>query len=164
MFGWLFGKKKQDPVFKAEIVETKREKKPYVDRSEEFMPAVHEVLGYAPDPIGMTPERLADLVSRDAAGLYIKVGEYPEGIDRDYIRNVIIRVRRWHDWTDRAEGMIKGSNSVVPRDHRFSACKVPCKRAAKLNGKVFRGDKAVRIPLRECWQHCLCMYVGERRR
>ncbi|MGR3501581.1 hypothetical protein [Pseudaestuariivita sp.] len=120
----------------------------------DLLPYAKEVLAHAPEPTGMDAERIAELAKAGWVGAYVKVGEYPEGIDRDYAKLVIGRVRKWVQ-SDQALARAK---RIRIGHHRFSCGSDACPAMAKRDGKRVAKKNMERLPLTSCWQRCQCRY------
>lgn len=151
MFRKLFGR--TQPEFEIFVQDGNRQ----ID----LYPIAQEVIERAPDPCGMDALRLAELARRRYFGEYVRVGEYPPEIDREYVKLVIGRVVRWARWIGKAEGFARTgfTHYSVRTGHE------PCKAMAALSGQVIPKSEITRLPLNDCWRHCQCWYrLGTKRR
>jgi len=126
------------------------------DRHINLYPIAKEVIEYAPDPTGMTPLRLAELAKVAYYGAYVRVTEFPEGIDRNYVRTLIRKTIAWANWLDRGEQIAK---SGLRYELRING--TPCPDAQHWAGQVVDGKDAFRLPLPDCWEDCSCSWASE---
>lgn len=121
----------------------------------DLLPIAKEVLKIAPEPCGMDAKRLAELAQRSYAGMYIKVGEYPEGIDRAYAQLVIRKVVRW------ASGRYR-QNQLEENDLKevyIVAGEQACDTMLAIDGSTAAQIGIFNLPHSDCWQgQCTCGY------
>lgn len=145
MFKWLRGSRK--PAFQVFVQEG--------DRQIDLYPIAQEVLAHAPEPCGMDALRLAELARHSFNGGYIRVGEYPDHIDREYAKLVVNRVNFWARWLRKAENFEESRffDSYVVRVDQDA-----CPRMQALSGRIIGKSQITRLPLDDCWRHCHCWY------
>jgi hypothetical protein len=129
------------------------------DEQIDLFPIAEEVIALAPHPCGMDALRLAEIARERFTGHYIRVGEYPSSIDREYAKLIVGRVVSWARWKRKE----KSFKRLVSFQYEVRTGHQPCKRMRELSGKVIGKDELQRLPLDDCWQKCQCWYSVHRK-
>lgn len=123
----------------------------------DMRPFALEVLATYPDPVAIDVETLALLCVKSESGKYIRVGEYPAGVDRGIVSELMNRMRRWMDWPRLEKGLLDTSRFFP--DRRFHCDEAACDAAKRMNGHLVSQHAPERIPLDTCWGRiCNCRY------
>lgn len=123
----------------------------------DLRPLAAEVLADQPVSVAIDVETLARLCVKGFAGRYIRVAEYPPGVDREAVKRMIWRVTRWEAWPRRSAQAQRTAGAFPKRLFRCSEDCCPGARA--MDGLVVPVNEVVRLPLKECWDHrCECDY------
>jgi hypothetical protein len=151
--------------FTTEFVVRKREKRPdpppfciyHFDEVVDLRPFAEEVLAAYPEPLPMNSETLALLCVKISTGKYIRVAEYPAGIDRWLIGELSRKMLRWMDWPRKEAGLFDCSDYYP--DRMFKCGESACEGARQMNGNLVSVHGPVRVPLKDCWEPiCDCTY------
>ena len=118
-------------------------------------PFASEVLAEYGKRVPFSADALARLAVRAYVGKYIKVGEYPPGIDRDLAKQMIhrtIKRARWISEFSRKMRVIEAFPSC-----QLSVGNVCCDRARALSLSLVPTDDLEAMPLKGCWEpNCQC--------
>jgi hypothetical protein len=120
-------------------------------------PFASDVLAEYRKPVPFSADDLARLAVRAYFGGYIRVGEYPPGIDRDLAIQMIHRTIRRARWISEFSRKMRSIEA-------FPTCqlhigKVSCARARKLSQSPVATKALVRVPLDGCWEpDCRCSW------
>lgn len=124
----------------------------------DMRPFAAEVLAHCPEEVTVDAETLARLAAKGYNGKYIKVAEYPAGMDRETVKMLIRRVRRRADWPHERAGMER-SIRAFPARQIYCNPNTACAGALALRDRIIPVEDVRRLPLDDCWsRHCQCYY------
>lgn len=125
----------------------------------DLRPFAAEVLSSYPEEVAVDVDTLARLAAKSYAGKYIKVAEYPAGVDRETVKMLMLRVRRGADWPSEHSRMQKGGGGYFPARHLACNPNTACAAALALRGRIIPVEDVQRLPLKGCRsEHCQCHY------
>jgi hypothetical protein len=164
-FGKWF-RRKPVVTFRAEIVVSP--KKPPDPELTEFSvedvegivnlwPFASDVLVEYGRPVPFTADSLARLAVKAYFGGYIKVAEYPTGIERDLAKQMIHRTIRRAKWIGDFSRKMRVVDSFPTCELRPG--KICCDRARALSKAPVRTETLERLPMDGCWERdCQCWW------
>jgi hypothetical protein len=123
----------------------------------DLRPVAAEVLTAYPLKVDLDVGTLAELCIKRSNGKYIRVGEYPDGVERGIVEEIISRMRGWLAWPRQKEELVRFSRYFP--DRRFQCDETACDEAKAMNGDLVSQRGPVRLPLKTCWgRGCYCTY------
>jgi hypothetical protein len=124
----------------------------------DLRPFAIEVLADYPELVPIEVESLARFAVRRHLGKYIKVAEYPQGVDREIIKELYYRVNRWARWPRQTAQNKAYVGSYYPM-RKFRCDEHACPAAIAMQGTVVKPADQRRMPLNGCWGYtCHCTY------
>lgn len=122
----------------------------------DLRPLAAEVLADYPTPVALDVDTLADFAVRKESGKYIRVGDYPPGVERNLLGQLASRVLTWAFWQG---APAKNEGFTVFPGSEFAAGKDACAGARTMDGHQVAPHEVQRLPLKGCWGHvCECRY------
>jgi hypothetical protein len=152
--------------FSSKLVVTKQEKRPdppafciyHFDEVVDLRPFAAEVIAAYPETLPIDAKILTLLCVKIRSGKYIRVAEYPPGVERNLIGELSRKMLSWMNWPRLEKGLLKTS-PYFP-DRKFRCGMTACDAAKRMNGNLVSTHGAVRTPLTNCWElNCDCTYL-----
>ena len=120
-------------------------------------PFASDVLAEYGKPVPFSADVLARLAVRRYNGKYIKVDDYPPGIDRDLAKQLISRTIKRARWISEFSRKMRSIEAFPSCELHIG--KVCCARARKLSQSPVATKALVRVPLDGCWEpDCQCSW------